>query len=98
MPIDIATESLLAFPEGLQDYIEERSGYRPDRSTVYSWRKGVGSPPTVLEVGYLGGKPFTSKEAMQRFSERRRAEPAVPAGSPHQSRKRSRATCEAAGF
>jgi hypothetical protein len=85
--IDINTETLLT-PDEARRQIPGRQGKKLDLCTLYRWmqrgRKGV-----RLEYVCIGGKQFTSKEALARYFQRlteaeenRKATAAKEAGRP----------------
>ena len=85
--IDINTETLLT-PDEARRQIPGRQGKKLDLCTLYRWmqrgRKGV-----RLEYVCIGGKQFTSKEALARYfqrlteaEEKRKATAAKKAGKP----------------
>lgn len=66
--IDILAETLVTIPQASALLPPDESGRRPHIATIYRWMlrgvKGV-----RLETCLVGGKRFTSHEALQRFSE-----------------------------
>lgn len=72
--IDVARERLCRLIEALQDIPGQ-----PHLSTVIRWsRQGVGG--VKLETLLIGGRRFTSREAVTRFIERRNRRASVPEG------------------
>ena len=64
MPIDIATEQVVAFREAAKLCPRRRQGRKPHVSTFYCWSR------TGLETIQVGGQLCTSVEAVQRFFNR----------------------------
>jgi len=66
--IDILGETLVTIPQASALLPPNEKGRRPHIATIYRWMlrgvKGV-----KLETCLVGGKRFTSHEALQRFSE-----------------------------
>ena len=66
--IDILAETLVTIPQASALLPSDESGRKPAIATIYRWMlrgvKGV-----RLETCLVGGKRFTSHEALQRFSE-----------------------------
>jgi uncharacterized protein DUF1580 len=70
MPIDIFAEQVLTIAEASKVLARARAGRKPHRSTLYRWmQRGIGG--VRLEFALLGGTRVTSKEAVQRFVDRR---------------------------
>lgn len=64
MSIDIHSESLVSFEQA-----SEVTPGRPHKSTLHRWRlRGIRG--IRLETCLIGGRRFTSREALQRFAER----------------------------
>ena len=68
-------ENLCTIPEARNLWPAKDSAgkrMRPDQASFLRWiKKGVGRPPVKLEGVRLGNQWFTSREAMQRFIEKR---------------------------
>jgi hypothetical protein len=83
--IDPSRETLLTFPEASQVLPG-----RPHLTTLHRWRlHGVSG--IRLECCKIGGKRFTSREALQRFTERTTEAsdgPQVKSATPAQRRRR----------
>lgn len=73
--IDIETEQMLSI-KAAREWLRGRTGHAPHRNTIRDWAR-VGLKGVVLETVRIGGTVYTSVEAMQRFSDRRRAPDAV---------------------
>ena len=53
---------------------------RPHVSTIWRWAtQGVGNPPIRLETSMVGGRRFTSRQAVERFVEQLSGGPAAAA-------------------
>lgn len=63
--IDIDKESLMAFSE-IPKWCEKRIGKRLHRSTIHRWRLR-GARGAKLETIMIGGRRYTSIEALHRF-------------------------------
>src|SRR5262249_5950951 len=72
MPIDLTVESLIRLEDATKLIPPARSGKRTHFSTVWRWvLKGVNTPNgrrVRLEATRLGNRWFTSREALQRFT------------------------------
>ena len=66
MSINLKTETIIPFSEG-GDWYAEHAGYKPNRSTTMRWRTR-GSRGVKLESVRIGGRRFTSEEAIERFN------------------------------
>ncbi len=65
--IQTESESLIALRD-VPAHIEKLTGNRPHIASIYRWiNTGIAS--VTLESLLIGGKPFTSKEALNRFWE-----------------------------
>jgi len=85
--IDISSETLLTMPEAAA-----RIPGRPSLCALWRWRtKGLRG--RKLETVLIGGSPYTSVEALQRFAEQRGGIDAPSIRSPKQ-RERSVAKAE----
>lgn len=89
MSINISTETLLSLNEAAKE-----SPGRPHLSTLHRWRlRGVRG--VKLETCLVGGRRFTSREALERFAARTTAvadgEPAPPRTPRQRSRSIERA-------
>jgi hypothetical protein len=91
--IDIASERLMTLTEAAAFRPANRQGKPTHISTVYRWIN-PGVRGVRLEAIRLGGKLYTSKEALQRFAERLTMQPAeagaVPTSGSGGSRARAR--------
>lgn len=66
--IDILAETLVTIPQASAILPADESGHRPHIATIYRWmQRGIRG--VKLETCLVGGKRFTSHEALQRFSE-----------------------------
>jgi hypothetical protein len=75
--IDIATEHLLALREVPGRLPPRPTGRRVHISAVYRWiQRGVRG--TYLEAVRIGGTPYTSLEALQRFADHLSSSPRRP--------------------
>ncbi len=82
--IDLKTEQII--PIGS---IPRHLPHRPNLSTIYRWI-GAGS----LETVRLGGRVYTSIEAIERFAEHRGGRPKPPEPEPTPRRQREIADAE----
>lgn len=85
MPIDISSESLLTITAATKTLPN-----RPSLSTLWRWIQR-GTHGVKLETVLLGGRRYTSREALQRFFERTTAAAdgtAVKVETPTQRRRR----------
>jgi len=65
MGIDLQHESIVSFAEAAR-FLPQISGKRLHTSTIWRWaRRGLRG--VTLEHAWLGGRVFTSKEALTRF-------------------------------
>ena len=81
MSLDIQSEALISFADAAA-----RLPSRPNLSTLHRWRlKGVRG--VRLESCLLGGKRYTSLEALQRFTDRTSAAGNSGATAPSQERR-----------
>jgi hypothetical protein len=88
MPIDVNSETLLSFAEA------SRTGPgRPHLGTLHRWRL-AGVRGVLLESCLIGGKRFTSREALQRFADAL-ADAGPPKSSPSTSKTRERQILQA---
>ena len=66
MPIDLLAEEPLALCEATR-----LLPFRPSRTTIYNWttkgRRSVLGKLVFLETGLVGGRRYTTREAVQRF-------------------------------
>jgi len=101
MPIDIHTEQLCTLSKAAR-LLPRLNGKHPSSNAIWRWcRKGVGG--VHLEHVRVGGRIFTSAEALNRFVnrvaqrdiERLRAPSAAPPATPAAARKRPRARMSA---
>jgi len=76
--IDVTTEQLLTLSEAAA-----LLPGRPSVATLWRWRTR-GAHGRRLESVVLGGKVFTSREALQRFAEQRGGVDAPTVRTPHQ--------------
>lgn len=68
LAIDILAETLVTIPQASALLPPDDSGRRPHIATIYRWMlRGIRG--VKLETCLVGGKRFTSHEALQRFSE-----------------------------
>lgn len=66
--IDIVNEQMIPFSK-IPAWCEKHIGHRVNRSTVHRWRlRGVRG--SKLETVLIGGRRFTSQEALLRFFDR----------------------------
>jgi hypothetical protein len=97
MALDLQQEQLLTFAEA-----SARFPGRPHLATLHRWRlRGIRG--IQLESCLIGGRRFTSVEALQRFSNR--LDPAASTGGPPHSKSANRrrrasadAICKQAGI
>ncbi|MEE8172695.1 MAG: DUF1580 domain-containing protein [Alphaproteobacteria bacterium] len=82
--IDIQTEQLLTLAEAAK-----RLPTRPHVSTIWRWAATGG-----LETVRLGGRVYTSIEAIERFAEHRGGRPKPPEHEPTPRRQREIADAE----
>jgi hypothetical protein len=72
MLIDIATEQLFTLGEARRKLIPRNNGKEIAPSTIWRWtRKGCRTADgalVMLEVAWVGGRPMTSLQAVQRFT------------------------------
>jgi len=84
--IDIASEELIALREVPNRLPPRPTGRRVHISAVYRWiQRGVRG--TCLESVRIGGTPYTSMEALQRFAERLSPSPGRPQIQPNTTTK-----------
>jgi hypothetical protein len=85
--IEILVETLVTIPQASALLPPDETGRRPHIATIYRWMlrgvKGV-----RLETCLVGGKRFTSHEALQRFSEAVTRAAQGKAAVPRQSTRR----------
>lgn len=68
--IDIRNETVLSLSDAAKS-LPSIDGKRPHISTLWRWhRHGVGRGKIRLECTWVGGRLVTSREALQRFTER----------------------------
>ena len=82
--IDCQTEQVIPIAQ-----VSKHLPHRPNLSTVYRWI-GAGS----LETMKIGGRVFTSLEALDRFAEHRGGRPKPPKSEPTPQRQREIADAE----
>ncbi len=82
--IDLQTEQVIPIGQ-----VPKRLPHRPHISTVYRWIAKGG-----LETLRLGGRVFTSVEALERFAEHRGGRPKPPESTPTPQRQREIAGAE----
>lgn len=82
--IDLQTEQIVPIGQ-----VPKHLPHRPNLSTVYRWI-GAGS----LETVKIGGRVFTSIEALERFAEHRGGRPKPPESTPTPQRQREIADAE----
>ncbi len=82
--IDIQTEQVIPIGQ-----VPKRLPYRPHISTIYRWIATGG-----LETVRLGGRVFTSIEAIERFADHRNGRPKPPESTPTPQRQREIADAE----
>jgi hypothetical protein len=74
MAIDAFQESLLSFAEAAKKLGKKREGKKPNLSVFYRWTlgglRGKDGQIVRLEVLKVGGRTFTSEQALQRFFDR----------------------------
>ena len=82
--IDLQTEQVIPIGQ-----VPKRLPHRPHISTIYRWIATGG-----LETVRLGGRVFTSVEALERFAEHRGGRPTPPESTPTPQRQRQIADAE----
>ncbi len=82
--IDLQAEQIIPIAQ-----VPKELPHRPNLSTVYRWI-GAG----LLETVKLGGRVFTSVEALGRFAEHRGGRPKPPESTPTPQRQREIADAE----
>lgn len=82
--IDLRTEQIVSIAQ-----VPKHLPHRPNLSTIYRWI-GAGS----LETVKIGGRTFTSIEALDRFAEHRGGRPRPPESTPTLQRQREIADAE----
>ncbi len=82
--IDIHSEQVIPIAQ-----VPKHLPHRPNLSTVYRWI-GAGA----LETMKIGGRVFTSIEALERFTEHRGGRPKPPDSTPTPQRRREIADAE----
>ncbi len=82
--IDIQTEQVIPIGQ-----VPKRLPHRPHISTIYRWIATGG-----LETVRLGGRVFTSLDALDRFAEHRGGRPKPPESTPTPQRQRQIADAE----
>ena len=82
--IDLQTEQIVPIAK-----VPKHLPHRPNLSTVYRWI-GAGA----LETVKIGGRVFTSLEALGRFAEHRGGRPKPPESTPTPQRQREIADAE----
>ncbi len=82
--IDIHSEQIIPIAK-----VPKHLPHRPNLSTVYRWI-GAGA----LETMKIGGRVFTSIEALERFTEHRGGRPKPPESTPIPQRQRQIADAE----
>ena len=88
MPIDIFAEHVITIAEAVRALPRVRPGRKPHRSTLYRWMdSGVGG--VRLEFARIGGTRVTSREALQRFVDRRSDGPRPPGHPREQDENRA---------
>jgi len=88
--IDIHTEYLLRVPTEAAKHIPGR----PHVSTIWRWyRRGIRG--IKLEIIRIGGRPYTSRQAIERFVERTTAAAEAPTVPCSSTRARARAISDA---
>jgi len=87
MTLDVTTETLVEFQQAAGEFPGER---RPALATLHRWRQR-GVRGVKLETLLVGGRRYTSKEAISRFIERQNAADADPSPviTPQQRRAQS---------
>jgi hypothetical protein len=89
--IDLKHDELLSLAKA-REWIGDRTGSLPSRMSIYTWiHKGIKG--VKLEAAKIGGKIYTSVEALERFANRDNESPA-PAVLPL-SKRRQREIAEA---
>ena len=68
MPVDFVTETVGGLSEAAE-WCPPINGRRPDRSTIWRWIK-LGIKGVRLEHSRLGNRILTSREAINRFTQR----------------------------
>lgn len=87
--IDLSTETLIPLRDVPRQLPVRPHGKRLHISGVYRWvLRGVRG--VVLESVKVGGSTYTSREALQRFSERLTGSPTAPVNSKPTVRSRQR--------
>jgi hypothetical protein len=94
--LDISREQIITLAEA-----SHRLPGRPDISTLWRWRsRGVRG--VTLDSVVIGGRRYTSVEALERFAQALTAAPRPPSPGPSAARQRqiaaAEAACEAAGI
>ncbi|MDB4367969.1 DUF1580 domain-containing protein [Mariniblastus sp.] len=85
--IDVINEQMIPFSK-VPSWCEKNIGNRPHRSTVHRWRLR-GARGVKLETILVGGRRFTSREALLRFfDDSTAAESGPPIGHQLDSRRR----------
>lgn len=65
MPINIDSDRLIPLSQ-VPKYLEKRTGKRPNTATIFRWRQR-GISGIRLESVLIGGRSYTSVEALERF-------------------------------
>ena len=68
MPINVDVEDMILFSD-LPNHLPKKNGKKISLPTCYRWRN-TGLEGIRLEVCYIAGIVYTSKQALRRFDER----------------------------